>query len=213
MKIGLDLNGVIVNSHEAKRRALEEVTGCIIPAESFCGKLHVARETRFERKDGNGRRTIAASDYAEAMRLLHEDEHNYLSWSEPFHGVAEALQMLCELGCSIAVVTKVANLSDGIIRKWVGRHGLAVSEIIIAREQPKIRFYGECDLVIDNELQHLLEPAGSGIQCILMMPAPGMTGCRGFDIPTEIPPSIKVAEGWGDALEFIAGPAEQKVAA
>lgn len=201
MKIGLDLNGVLIDAREAKRRALEEVTGLAIPPMIFAGKHVVFEQAQFRMKGGTGTRAISREEYGEAMRVLHETDA-FFTFATPVPGAIESARKLSSGGVTLRIVSGVKGLTEGRIWAWVQQQDLPISEVIATRKRSKTPYYADCTAVVDDEHEHLA-PVPANVRAILLLPERGMTGSRRVSSPKPCRPGIHVARGWSEAMRYI----------
>lgn len=202
MKIGLDLRGVVIDSVEVSRRALECETGLVISQMTFLGKQSVEAGIWCSYLNGPGGRALELDDWTKAMRFLHETSA-LVELSELMPGAAESIRSLVDANHEVGIVTSTKGLNDGNVWTLVQKHKLPVTFVHATQKRPKTQFYNACDAVIDDDPAHLYEVRAHIISILMQAPLRHQPD-RLPMLPQRLPSHIRVAVGWPDVMKQVA---------
>jgi phosphoglycolate phosphatase-like HAD superfamily hydrolase len=195
--LAVDFNNVLAAATEATRVALEEVTGLVIPAEEFSGKTVIAAGTKFGlrgKKKTNQRRAITPDDWAAAKALVYSP--HFYRLTKPLPGVAEALVELAKREVKVHVVSSAGGLTEAVVRKWLGIHGLVVSTVTTGIKD-KRACYDRCDAAVDDNPDHLISLVDTSKARSVLITG-GLT-----EETEELHPSIYPARSLLEAISYL----------
>jgi len=200
LKIGIDLNKVVLDTLGGLHKLSCELIDARIPPEQFGGKNIIGRS--FPSRSGIGRAEFTQAHYERVKAVFFESPH-FFEYATPLHGAVRALQMARACGHTFVLVSDVRGLPETTLERWWKTHRLPSCEHVLTRgKESKTAHYSGCDVVIDNDLTHLVPLVKTGARLLHMLPADGAVGCRAVIIrPRGTPPQISSVRGWSGVLQ------------
>ncbi len=146
MNIGLDFDGVIVNTDALKPVIAEKMFGVKIEPQNYNKKYVFSKNL------------LTPEQYLAVAVEVHTGNHPF----EEVPGALEHIKMLQEFGCNISVVTsrsfRQGNL--GIAQNWIWSNGLDLPIIGIPYGSSKVEACRELDMFIDDDLDVVVSLIG-----------------------------------------------------
>lgn len=150
MKIGLDFDGVFVDSHGLKSQLLKEIFGADVPVEA-CRRIiqeHCGRK--------------AFKQYRTVQRLVYETKQ-YHQRLEPQPGALRRIQQLKERGHTLIILSSRSPQAAALARQWLAAKDVSLpfyatgrrdsSKAVLAREL-------QLDAFVDDDLIKLAQLIG-----------------------------------------------------
>ncbi|MBA3789216.1 hypothetical protein H0X32_02375 [Patescibacteria group bacterium] len=154
LQLKTDFNGVLADMREPTRLALEEVSGLEIPNDRFCGKKLVGSNVLFFPQGNGPRRSVTSKEWEQAKSLIY-DGHGFSHRVKPIEGVRESLHQLWGMGLDIGIVSSCWGISVERVWKWINFYDMPISDVVL-HENHKTARYAGADVVVDDELRHLI---------------------------------------------------------
>ncbi len=197
LDVAVDANGTIFDQ-SAKVKALMHVTGKTIPVYQFGPKQMVLDE--FD---------ITPAQYREAMEVLYETDRFFEWHKDILPGARDALLQLHEMGYNLHIISNCRGLTEPRLRRLIGKFDLPVARFVTGIDAvPKTDLYALCNVVIDNDPEHLrpIMRDYKATKPILMLPPPNGTGCDVVEVPKDLRKKIAVGRGWPEVMRHVPHP-------
>jgi len=180
MKIGLDFDGVIVDSHGLKATLLKETCGVDIPVEACRKVIQVHRGKK------------AYKDYCYVQRLVYETK-KYHQRLEFLPGAHKRIRQLQDRGHEIVIISSRSPMSAILARQWLKAHDMDIKLIANGRNGSKAPAAQKLklDTFIDDDLIKLVQLMGV-VPALYLFRQP-----HNLSI-TNTGQNIRIVESWAD---------------
>lgn len=187
MKIGLDFDGVVVDSHGLKSALLKEVFGTDVPPEA-CRKtiqMHCGKK--------------AFKQYRHVQRLVYETK-KYHSRLEFMPGALRRIQQLQARGHELFIVSSRSPQAGQLARQWLRAQALDIPFIATGRHDSKVPTAQRLalDCFVDDDLLKLAQLMGTVPRLYLFrQPHNAAISYAG--------PHIEVVKSWAEVGKSLSG--------
>lgn len=189
--VGFDMSGTAVNTLRGLHRLSERAAGITIPPPQF-GK-HLIGMKFPSSVPGEDPKVFSAEHYEEAKKAFFETE-DFNRYAKPMNRLPEALTWLVGRGYRLAMITNARSLPVCTVEQWWQDRELPACDFIFAKQNgdEKAPWLSMCDVVVDDDPDHLVELAVEGRDNLyLMLPEHGTAGASARKRPDDLPERIE----------------------
>lgn len=180
MIIGLDFDGVIVDSHGLKATLLKEIFDEDVPVEACRKVIQIHRGKK------------AYKQYCHVQRLVYETK-KYHRRLEFMPGALRRIRYLQERGHEIVIISSRSPMSAILAKQWLKEHELDIKLIASGRNGSKAPAAHKLklDVFIDDDLIKLVQLMGI-IPALYLFRQPHNLAIKNTG------QNIRIAESWAD---------------